>query len=69
MPTYTFRCRNCGKVEDVERSIAARNLTWYCDCGGGEVERVYHFPHIVYRTAGFNAVDKRLEPTEDDFDD
>lgn len=67
MPIYTFRCLKCGREEDIDRPMEARNLSFYCSCGG-ETRRVYHPTGVIYRGIGFTTVDKRFDPTEDDYD-
>lgn len=68
MRTYVFKCTKCRNTEEVVRDTEARNLSWYCECGG-EMRRVYLAPHIIYVPGGFYTTDKRLDPTQDDFDD
>ena len=34
MPLYTYRCLECEATTDVFRSIARRNETPVCECGG-----------------------------------
>lgn len=33
MPTYTFRCSDCGRTEDVVTKIAFRDNPRFCGCG------------------------------------
>lgn len=42
MPMYTYRCDNCGKVDDAFRSIENRNRIHRCDCCEGVLIRVFN---------------------------
>jgi putative FmdB family regulatory protein len=67
MPVYTFRCRKCRKEIEVEHSFAEPHPE-LCGCGG-DLQRVFQKPHIVYKGAGFYSVDRRLDPNPLDDDD
>ena len=45
MPLYDCKCQQCGKVEEIYRSIAERNLTPVC-CGQ-QMTRVITAAYVV----------------------
>lgn len=67
MPLYTFKCDRHGEI-DIELGMMEERPK-YCPNCGRPVKRVFHTQNIVYRAGGFQATDKRLEPTEDDLYD
>ena len=46
MPTYTFRCRKCGKDIEVVHSFNEPHPET-CQCGG-ELQRIFQNPQIIY---------------------
>ena len=34
MPTYTYKCEECGKVQDHVQTVAEREEPVECECGG-----------------------------------
>ena len=66
MPTYSFRCRKCGKEVGAELGMNdTKVLPFACGCGG-EFARVYHPLNVIYRPGGFYTTDKRLDNDDDD---
>ncbi len=66
MPVYTFRCRKCRQIIEVEHPMTEAHPEVHEGCGG-ELARVYNSqPNPIYRGAGFYTTEKRLEPTEND---
>lgn len=54
MPTYTFRCSDCGDF-DINVPINDRNSV-VCHCGN-ETSRIYSMPAIKLRGKGFYTTD------------
>ncbi|MFW6238089.1 MAG: FmdB family zinc ribbon protein [Halanaerobiales bacterium] len=62
MPTYLYRCENCGKFEFFQ-SITADPLDECPDCGG-EVEKLIGNPGVIFKGTGFYCTDNRSESGE-----
>ena len=56
---YTFRCRNCQKVLQVEHKIREPHPTRCPNCAG-DLQRVFDPLYIHYRDSGFYSTDKVL---------
>src|SRR5437867_12841719 len=58
MPTYEYRCQDCGNRVEVVQSFADEPLT-VCDVWGGRLRRVFHPVGIVLKGSGFYSTDNR----------
>ena len=58
MPTYEYRCSDCGHVFEVHQRIDEDSLT-VCDRCGGRLRKVFHPAGIVFKGSGFYATDSR----------
>jgi putative FmdB family regulatory protein len=58
MPTYEFRCTDCGNTVEVFQRIGDQPPT-VCDVCGGTLRKVFHPAGIVFRGSGFYATDSR----------
>lgn len=56
MPTYEYRCRNCGHTFDVIQAMSDEPLT-VCPVCGGELRKVFAPVAISFRGSGFYATD------------
>ena len=56
MPTYEYRCRNCGHTFDVVQAMSDETLT-LCPVCGGELRKVFAPPAISFKGSGFYATD------------
>jgi putative FmdB family regulatory protein len=56
MPTYEYRCRNCGHTFDVVQAMSDEALTVCPVCGGG-LRKVFAPPAISFKGSGFYATD------------
>jgi putative FmdB family regulatory protein len=56
MPTYEYRCRNCGHTFDVVQAMSDEALT-VCPVCGGELRKVFAAPAISFKGSGFYATD------------
>ena len=65
MPTYEYRCRNCGHTFDVVQAMSDDALT-VCPVCGGELRKVFAPPAISFKGSGFYATDhgKKSKSTE-----
>jgi putative FmdB family regulatory protein len=58
MPTYEYRCRNCGEPLEVVQSFTDNPLT-ECPACGGELRKVFHAVGIAFKGSGFYKTDSR----------
>ena len=58
MPTYEYRCTNCGEHLEVVQSFKDAPLT-ECPSCGGELRKVYSPVGIVLKGSGFYKTDSR----------
>ena len=58
MPTYEYRCTDCGNVIEIFQRIGEDPLT-ICDVCGGALRKVFHPAGIVFKGSGFYATDSR----------
>ncbi len=58
MPTYEYRCSDCGHVFEVHQRIDEDSLT-VCERCGGRLRKVFHPAGIVFKGSGFYATDSR----------
>ena len=68
MPTYEYRCRDCGHSFDIVQKMSDDQLTHCPECGG-ELRKVFTAPAISFKGSGFYANDhgsKGKKPTGGD---
>ncbi len=58
MPTYEYRCSDCGNLFEVFQRIDEETLT-VCERCGGRLRKVFHPAGIVFKGSGFYATDSR----------
>lgn len=58
MPTYEYRCAECGETFDIFQKFSARPLRKHEGCGG-ELSKVIHPAGIVFKGSGFYTTDSR----------
>ena len=58
MPTYKYRCKNCGHEFEVRQRMSDKALT-ECPVCGGKVRRVVGSVGIVFKGSGFYVTDNR----------
>jgi len=58
MPTYEYRCAECGENFDVFQKFSAKPLRKHEGCGG-ELSKVIHPAGIVFKGSGFYTTDSR----------
>ena len=66
MPTYEYRCRDCGHTFDIVQKMSDDPLTHCPECGG-ELRKVFAPPAISFKGSGFYATDhgKKSKPAGD----
>lgn len=58
LPTYVYRCQECGAVLERRQSFQDRPLT-QCEVCSGELRRVVQPAGIIFRGSGFYTTDYR----------
>jgi putative FmdB family regulatory protein len=56
MPTYEYRCRDCGHSFDIVQKMSDEPLTHCPECGG-TLRKVFAPPAISFKGSGFYATD------------
>jgi putative FmdB family regulatory protein len=59
MPTYTYRCENCGVQFDWTQKFTDLALTVCPECNKKTLHKVYTPVGIVFKGSGFYATDHR----------
>jgi putative FmdB family regulatory protein len=59
MPTYTYKCENCGIRFDQYQKFSEEHLTVCPECGEPTLHKVYQPVGIVFKGKGFYATDNR----------
>jgi putative FmdB family regulatory protein len=69
MPTYEYRCRDCGHTFEIVQKMSDEPLTHCPECGG-ELRKVFAPPAISFKGSGFYATDhgKKAKPSSGDGD-
>ncbi len=58
MPTYEYRCTQCGYQYETREGFDAP-ATQACSRCGGESRRVLYAPPVLFKTSGFYVTDNR----------
>lgn len=60
MPTYQYRCTECGTEIERVQKFSDPALT-VCESCGGELRKIYNAVGIVFKGSGFYATDNRTK--------
>ena len=60
MPTYEYRCSECGNQFEISQRIDEEPMT-VCERCGGRLRKVFHPAGIVFKGSGFYATDSRAK--------
>ena len=63
MPTYDYRCRQCGRTTEVIHSMLEDGPTT-CEHCGGPLRRVLHPTGIIFKGSGFYRTDSRTSASD-----
>lgn len=63
MPTYSYRCTECGHGFDIQQSFSDSALTECPNCGG-KLRKVYDSIGVTFNGSGFYRTDSRAKPGE-----
>ncbi|WP_081683702.1 FmdB family zinc ribbon protein [Granulicoccus phenolivorans] len=59
MPTYQYRCKNCGKELEVVQSFSDDALTLCPNCHQEALQKVFSAVGVVFKGSGFYRTDSR----------
>jgi putative FmdB family regulatory protein len=59
MPSYSFKCQDCGEVFVKLLAISADHKNISCPNGHGRVQRIYSAPGINFKGSGFYVNDSK----------
>ena len=60
MPTYQYRCADCGRELEVVQKFTDASLT-VCPSCAGELRKVFNAVGVVFKGSGFYATDSRKQ--------
>jgi putative FmdB family regulatory protein len=63
MPTYQYRCTECGHDLEAVQKFSDAALTECPNCGG-QLRKVYNAVGVVFKGSGFYRTDSRKVPAE-----
>lgn len=58
MPTYEYKCRDCGHTFDIVQAMIDESMTVCPECGG-QLRKVFGAPAIAFKGSDFYANDRR----------
>ncbi|MGN8049678.1 FmdB family zinc ribbon protein [Curtobacterium sp. 22159] len=61
MPTYSYRCTECGNAFDIKQSFSDAALT-ECPVCGGVLRKVFSPVGVTFNGGGFYRTDSRATP-------
>ncbi|NNG21282.1 FmdB family transcriptional regulator [Naumannella sp. ID2617S] len=59
MPTYQYRCKDCGTDLEVVQKFTDSALTECPNCENGELRKIYNAVGVVFKGSGFYRTDSR----------
>ena len=62
MPTYSYRCTECGTAFDIKQSFTDEALT-ECPTCGGVLRKVFSPVGVTFNGSGFYRTDSRTKPS------
>ena len=63
MPTYSYRCADCGHAFDIHQSFTDDTLTICPNCGG-DLRKIFSPVGVAFTGSGFYRNDSRAKPAE-----
>jgi len=62
VPTYQYRCADCGEELEIKQSFSDAALTT-CPACGGDLRKVFGAAGVVFKGSGFYRTDSRSSST------
>lgn len=63
MPTYSYRCTECGTAFDIQQAFTDDSLTVCPNCGG-KLRKLFSAVGVSFTGSGFYRNDSRPAPTD-----
>jgi putative FmdB family regulatory protein len=63
MPTYSYRCTECGNAFDIQQAFTDDSLT-ECPSCGGRLRKLFNTVGVTFNGSGFYRTDSRSTPSE-----
>jgi putative FmdB family regulatory protein len=63
MPTYSYRCTECGTAFDIQQAFTDDALTECPNCGG-RLRKQYGSVGVTFNGSGFYRTDSRAKPAD-----
>ena len=60
MPTYSYRCTDCGVAFDIQQDFSDASLTT-CESCGGSLRKLFSAVGVTFQGSGFYRTDSRAE--------
>jgi putative FmdB family regulatory protein len=64
MPTYSYRCTECGEAFDIQQAFTDDTLTVCPNCGGA-LRKLFNSVGVTFNGSGFYRTDSRAKPTSE----
>ncbi len=61
MPTYSYRCTECGTAFDIQQAFTDDTLTVCPNCGG-KLRKLFNNVGVTFNGSGFYRTDSRAAP-------
>jgi putative FmdB family regulatory protein len=61
MPTYSYRCTECGEAFDIQQAFTDDSLTVCPNCGG-RLRKLFNSVGVTFNGSGFYRTDSRAKP-------
>jgi len=64
MPTYSYRCTECGEAFDIQQAFTDDSLTVCPNCGG-QLRKLFNTVGVTFNGSGFYRTDSRAKPASE----
>lgn len=64
MPTYSYRCTECGEAFDIQQAFTDDALTVCPNCGG-KLRKLFNTVGVTFNGSGFYRTDSRSAPSSE----
>ncbi len=64
MPTYSYRCTQCGEAFDIQQAFTDDTLTVCPNCGG-PLRKLFTAVGVTFNGSGFYRTDSRAKPASE----
>ncbi|HEU0206728.1 MAG TPA: FmdB family zinc ribbon protein [Pseudolysinimonas sp.] len=64
MPTYSYRCTECGEAFDIQQAFTDDTLTVCPNCDG-QLRKLFNSVGVTFNGSGFYRTDSRAKPASE----